>query len=1273
MKVVVGGQDIDLGVTEGSPVIAITDYSRRVTDDFGVTTVVRRGFSRRMSVRLAVASDAVDALQRQLADLRATSALWVAGEDLDSLSVEGFYKDFSVDLAVPPVSFCTLSIEGLVEADAGADAAGDPAPDGQASTLRLLTPQAVTDAVLTGSNVAEDDHPQWSSLTTYAAGDRVLRTVSHRVFESAAAGNVGNDPLGASGQWIDIGPTNRWAMFDQALGTLTTRNGSISVSLAPVAPIDAIALLDVTGASIRVQAPAYDVTKPLTDGATGATFADIPSTSETVLITITGTGAVSIGTLLIGTLRGLGITEASPSVGIIDFSKKDVDDFGDVTLVERAWAKRMSVKALIATDAVDVVMQRLAAVRGFPALWIGEDAFESLTLYGFYKDASITLDQAVSTLTLNVEGFSKAAGLSPLKASDVAFEDGKTVEQLKPAEPGATEGMTPAEREEVDQLAGTVVDLDAAVAAAQSQIAAIEGSIGDIDAPALRDDIAALQTQAAGIIGSIGDIGTQVDQVETSVSTLSGSVSILSQTVTNLNGTVSTLSSTVATQGGQISTIAQSVTTLSGTLSTLNTIVSASSNPNLLPNGGFENGLRGWNNSSSTPVANAWFRAVNAAWGTYAAHFTPWVGQTSEAYGVLESDTISGLDVGSFYTVAADADIRPNGQIGAWAAIQIKWITSGSPIYTDIINPVAIPQTGIGFSESGSERAAFKLTRQVPAGTTGLTVRLITSAPQGVQINSMAWRQVKLERGQIATPYSGEATAGQVFTAYSDLNSSFASLSTTVSAQGATISQNATAISTLQGQQSSLSTTVSTQGAAITTLQTTTSTLQGDTATLRTQVTAGSPNLLRNGGFELGNMNYWSWSAGAAFDVIASTDTWGVFAVNNTNIPDNSVAYIYSNPVGIERDYYTLTADTGYFLSGGTGHVYLQMDFLNVTGGYISSAYGPGVASGNNFSADGSTRRAIKLSALAPEGATQVRSFVVWYKASGVVQSMHVRQVKLERGQVATPYSAEASVRQSFEALSTLTSQYASLSSTVSTLNSSVSVQQTAITNLQGKTAAWWQVQAIAGSDRASAQLFAGGGFAGFDIVGDLRVTGNALIGGTVNPEALALDRFVKRIYGTGSGSPAAGQTLLLYAQDIGVTTANGSYQIELAGEMTTTVGRQTSTLGGLPYYINHNADGGLRIVINKNGSTIYQTDIHASEYITANDVGPKVYSLNRNIVVDSPGGGDASGGNATILIYAVRGSADSGAVNQGDYYTRDVSATYSGFNIAAKTKWTFV
>ena len=39
MKVIVAGDEIELATTEAKPTIGIVDYSRRETDDFGVTTV----------------------------------------------------------------------------------------------------------------------------------------------------------------------------------------------------------------------------------------------------------------------------------------------------------------------------------------------------------------------------------------------------------------------------------------------------------------------------------------------------------------------------------------------------------------------------------------------------------------------------------------------------------------------------------------------------------------------------------------------------------------------------------------------------------------------------------------------------------------------------------------------------------------------------------------------------------------------------------------------------------------------------------------------------------------------------------------------------------------------------------------------------------------------------------------------------------------------------------------------------------------------------------
>ncbi|KQO52341.1 hypothetical protein ASF14_20470 [Sphingomonas sp. Leaf257] len=176
--VTASGERFALGEVEASATVGIIDYSRRVTDDFGVTTVVQRGFARRMSVRLAVPSDDASALQRRLADLRATSARWIADDRFDWLSPTGFYKDFDIDMAVPPLSYCTLSVEGLAQTEAGADPGGDPAPDGRPSTLQLLQPYAVTEAILTASSVAEDDAPAWAAATGYTKGAKVLRNGS---------------------------------------------------------------------------------------------------------------------------------------------------------------------------------------------------------------------------------------------------------------------------------------------------------------------------------------------------------------------------------------------------------------------------------------------------------------------------------------------------------------------------------------------------------------------------------------------------------------------------------------------------------------------------------------------------------------------------------------------------------------------------------------------------------------------------------------------------------------------------------------------------------------------------------------------------------------------------------------------------------------------------------------------------------------------------------------------------------------------------------------
>ncbi|MBB4858255.1 hypothetical protein HNO88_001574 [Novosphingobium chloroacetimidivorans] len=416
MRVVLDdGSSIDLGETDAAPTIGISDFSRRETNDFGVTTVVPRGFARRMSVKLIVPFDQVDALQRQLADLRATPVRWVADDRYSWLDFRGFYKDFAIDLNVPPISYCTLTVEGLAATEDFVDPGTDPAPGDEPSKLMVVQPVVLGTDNLLASNVPENDYPEWSAGTNYSVGARVIKAATHRIYESGAASNVGNDPAGASGKWTDIGPTNRWAMFDQALGSETSSAAAISVTIG-VGVVDALVLLNVTATTVRVQTQGFDRTAAPNASGT-VSFLDLPATSAAISVTIAGSGTKSIGTLLVGKLVGLGHTESSPSASISDFSRKETDDFGEVTVVERAWAKRMSVKAVLRTDAIDLVANRIAAVRGRPALWIGADGIEALTIYGFFSDFSIAVDTMISRLSLTVEGLSTAGKVEPFTAS----------------------------------------------------------------------------------------------------------------------------------------------------------------------------------------------------------------------------------------------------------------------------------------------------------------------------------------------------------------------------------------------------------------------------------------------------------------------------------------------------------------------------------------------------------------------------------------------------------------------------------------------------------------------------------------------------------------------------------------------------------------------------------------------------------------------------------------------------------------------------------------
>lgn len=276
--------------------------------------------------------------------------------------------------------------------------------------MKIIPPITVTDAVLVSSTVAEDDAPAYSAATTYALGDKAI--VNHRVYESAQAANTGHSALDPT-WWTDIGPTRRWAPFDQAIGTYCTGASPIEIVLAPAKSTNAVALIDVSGIdtvrvrstvgavttydktidlrSTRVVASWYDYFFAPIEIATQAIFDDLPVASTNQL-TVTCTGASpSIGVLAVGLQREFADAQYGTSLGIIDYSQKQTNTFGVTDVQARAYAKRAQVRFALPRSQVDAFSKLLASLRAKPAIWRVDDTEEMLTIYGWVRDWTQTI------------------------------------------------------------------------------------------------------------------------------------------------------------------------------------------------------------------------------------------------------------------------------------------------------------------------------------------------------------------------------------------------------------------------------------------------------------------------------------------------------------------------------------------------------------------------------------------------------------------------------------------------------------------------------------------------------------------------------------------------------------------------------------------------------------------------------------------------------------------------------------------------------------------
>jgi len=299
-------------------------------------------------------------------------------------------------------------------------------------SLVVVRPVPVTDAMMIAAAIDENDYPAWASGTAYALGARVILTSTHRVYESLQASNTGHDPRTSPTWWIEVGPTNKWRPFDASNSTQAARASSITYQLRPGQAITAFAALNLTGAtSIRVRmvdpdaryGTVYDRTTDLSavplasdwwSWVFGARFSpsrhvalDLPAFPNADLyVDISGTSALAAGVLMFGQQQSIGMgVQFGARTGIRDYSRKEVNDYGDTVLVQRAFAKRANFDMLVPAAEVDYVQALLAQLRATPCLWVGSEDYESTAVFGFYRDFEVLISYpTVSECSIEIEG-----------------------------------------------------------------------------------------------------------------------------------------------------------------------------------------------------------------------------------------------------------------------------------------------------------------------------------------------------------------------------------------------------------------------------------------------------------------------------------------------------------------------------------------------------------------------------------------------------------------------------------------------------------------------------------------------------------------------------------------------------------------------------------------------------------------------------------------------------------------------------------------------------
>lgn len=304
------------------------------------------------------------------------------------------------------------------------------------SSSYIIVPTQVTSEMLVSCTVPEPSGSEtvWNAATNYSIGTEVIRTTTHKKYKRLIAGTTATPPESDPSDppnWLDIGATNRWAQFDQKVGTKTTQAaGPLTVVLKP-GSIEGIAILDLYGQSIVVTMRestggpvVYEKSIVLDNTAVTSVYdwmyteyvqqlnvvlLDLPGQfySNELTIQVYGSSGCSIGSLVVGRVHSIGNTQYGAGAGVINWGKVNEDGFGNRQWVPGEWSNRVTLPIVAGHEDMPRIHRILANVRSTPCVYVGSawSIYEPLICYGVYRDLYITIpNYGLLNMNLEVEG-----------------------------------------------------------------------------------------------------------------------------------------------------------------------------------------------------------------------------------------------------------------------------------------------------------------------------------------------------------------------------------------------------------------------------------------------------------------------------------------------------------------------------------------------------------------------------------------------------------------------------------------------------------------------------------------------------------------------------------------------------------------------------------------------------------------------------------------------------------------------------------------------------